>query len=115
MDYLFLALMLFDVVVGQTPATTQSPTANVSIPAFATLRPTVPTMPPIMMPDVDRTTAENKTDELPIVAVYFMMLGLTGIATGIGICFNIYGSLFPSEEKRKEIEEREKIILQEEW
>lgn len=113
MKPLVLLLFLLTFCNGQTP--TPAPTPNVTVPGVATLRPTTPTMPPIMMPDPDRETAENKTTELPIVAVYFIMLGITGLLTCIGISLHIYGTIFPSSKERTIRERNRKVSLDEEW
>lgn len=102
---LIVLLLLFDYVIGQVTNTpTLSPTANISIPNIATLRPTAPTMPPLMQPEPDRDSPENKTDEMPIVAVYFIMLGISFALTFTGVMYHIHGALIPT-----------KISDEEEW
>lgn len=96
---LVVLVMYLDVCVAQTPA----PTPNSTVPGVATLRPTVPTMPPIMMPDSDRGNPENKTEELPIVAVYFIMLGVSFVFTGGGIAFSALGYDELNKRQRQEV------------
>jgi hypothetical protein len=96
---ILLFLLIICYCSGQTPA----PTPNVTVPGIATLRPTSPTMPPIMLPDSDSDDPENKSEEIPIVAVYFIMFGVTCMFTFVGICLNIYGVIGP--EKRNKIEQ----------
>jgi hypothetical protein len=89
---LSLTLILGDV--------TNSPTVNATIPGIATLRPTAPTMPDVMMPDADRGSPTNKTGELPIAAIYFIMLGITGIITITNIKFEQYVGIISEPEKQ---------------
>lgn len=83
---------------------TLAPTmSNVTPPGIATLRPTSPTMPPIMLPGSDPDMPENKTEELPIVGVYFIMFGITCAVTSIGIGLDSYG-IMVLRKKRKVFE-----------
>lgn len=82
-------------------------TAPLSVPGIATLRPTAPTMPDAMLPDADRGSPTNKTEELPIAAVYFIMLGITGIVTWASINFETYGSIIPLKHEKEERQEEE--------
>lgn len=67
---------------------TEAPTAGGTVPGIATLRPTSPTMPPIMMPGSDPTNPENKTEELPIVVIYFIMFGISCVVIVAGVFLN---------------------------
>lgn len=105
---LIVVLLLFECIIGQiTNVPTLSPTANISIPDIATLRPTMPTMPPLMQPEPDRDMPENKTDEMPIVAVYFIMLGISFSLTFVGVTYHIYGALVPTHDRNKIVDDNE--------
>lgn len=97
-----LSTTLLRMTHGQTLAPTLAPTVNVSVPGIATLRPTTPTMAPIMMHGIDSGSPVNKTNELPISVVYFIMLGVIIVVTSLSIAFGIYGTLLPCRQNKRQ-------------